>query len=73
MAHKLGTPVRQIVHPIVGRVMRTQYNESMERNEHLVESPDGTQSVWLPADQLEVDQDQLAKDKEAAPAEGEQA
>lgn len=73
MAHKLGTPVRQIVRPFVGRVMRTQYNESTECNEHLVESPDGTQSVWLPSEQLEVDAEQQAKDQAAAPAEGEQA
>ena len=55
MTIKLGTIVRQKVRPIVGRVMRTQYNEADERIQHLVESEDGTQSVWINADQVEAD------------------
>ena len=55
MTIKLGTIVRQKVRPIVGRVMRTQYNEADECIQHLVESEDGTQSVWINADQVEAD------------------
>jgi hypothetical protein len=53
MTIKLGTIVRQKVRPIVGRVMRTQYNEADECIQHLVESGDGTRSIWINADQLE--------------------
>ena len=71
MTIKLGTPVRQITRPIVGRVMRTQYNEADECLQHLVESADGTQSVWLKADQVEIEVERAAQD--AATTEGAQA
>ena len=53
MAHKLGTLVRQIVEPVSGRVMDTQYNKADECIQHLVESEDGARSIWINADQLE--------------------
>lgn len=66
MTIKLGTPVRQKVRPIVGRVMRTHYSEADECLQHLVESDDGTQSVWLSADQVEVDAERAEQDAAAA-------
>lgn len=71
MAHKLGTPVQQIVQPVKGRVVRTAYNESTEKLEHCVESYDGTQQFWIAAESLEVDPVQQAADEAAVAAAGE--
>jgi hypothetical protein len=68
MTIKLGTIVRQKVRPIVGRVMRTQYNEADECLQHLVESEDGTQSVWINADQVEADPAAVGSATEGAAA-----
>jgi hypothetical protein len=68
MSHNLGTPVRQIVNPIAGRVVDTIYDKSDECVKHLVEVPGGAQSFWLKATELEVDAEQLAADEAAIAA-----
>lgn len=72
MSHKIGTPVKQIVKPFAGRVVDTQYNKADECVQHLVETQDGTQSVWMNADQLEADADQQAADAAASESETDQ-
>lgn len=63
MAIKPGTAVRQIVNPVRGQIAKTQFNESHQCLEYLVEDANGG-SRWFLEAEIEPD---------AATAEGEQA
>lgn len=72
MPIKLGSPVRQKVKPLTGRVMNTEYDPVNQTFKHLIEAPaDETgyaHTFYMSDEDLEVDEAQLAKDQEAKAA-----
>jgi hypothetical protein len=56
MAIKLGTAVQQIVTPIIGVVVKKQFDETSDKFQFLVETKDSEGQVhsrWFDEDQLE--------------------